>query len=44
MSEHQMGTMDISQHRATYAGFMALTKYGSIAVVVLLVLLAIFVA
>ncbi|MFC3674137.1 aa3-type cytochrome c oxidase subunit IV [Ferrovibrio xuzhouensis] len=44
MSEYQMGTMDISQHRASYAGFMAMTKYGSIAVIILLALLAIFVA
>jgi len=42
MSEYQMGTMDISQHRSTYAGFMALTKYGSIAVIILLVLMALF--
>jgi len=42
MSEHQMGTMDISQHRAAYAGFMALAKWGSVAVIVLLVLMAIF--
>jgi hypothetical protein len=41
--EHKMGTMDISQHKASWDGFMAMTKWGSIAVIILLVLLAIFV-
>ena len=40
--EHKMGTMDISQHQAAWAGFMALTKWGSIFVAILLILMAIF--
>ncbi|WP_341705578.1 aa3-type cytochrome c oxidase subunit IV [Ferrovibrio sp.] len=42
MSEHQMGTMDISQHKAAYGAFMAMTKWGTIACIVLLVLMALF--
>ncbi|WP_341911486.1 aa3-type cytochrome c oxidase subunit IV [Ferrovibrio terrae] len=41
--EHKMGTMDISQHKAAWAGFMTMTKWSSIAIIILLILLAIFV-
>lgn len=40
--EHQMGGMDISEHRQTYAGFMKATKYSSIAIAILLALMAFF--
>ena len=34
--------MDMQQHRNTYAGFMALTKWATIGIVILLILMAIF--
>lgn len=34
--------MDYSEHDRTYAGFLAFTKYGTAAVVVILVLMALF--
>lgn len=39
---HKMGSMDISMHKSTWAGFMKLTTWGSAAVIVLLILMAIF--
>lgn len=41
--EHKMGSMDISQHKAAWEGFMKMTTWGTVAVVVLLILMAIFV-
>lgn len=40
--EHQMGSMDISEHKASWDVFMKLTTWGSVAVIVLLILMAIF--
>lgn len=40
--EHKLGTMDISQHKASWNGFMKMTTWGSVAVIVLLVLMALF--
>lgn len=40
--EHHMGSMDISEHKATWNIFMKLTTWGSAAVIVLLILMAIF--
>jgi hypothetical protein len=40
--EHKMGTMDISQHKASWGAFMAMTKWGSVAIAVLLALMAFF--
>lgn len=40
--EHKMGSMDISQHKAAWAGFMKMTTWGSVAVIVLLILMALF--
>ncbi len=34
--------MDYAEHERTYHFFMGLTKYGTIAVIVLLILMAIF--
>ena len=34
--------MDYAEHRRTYSGFLAMFKYGSIAVVIILILMAIF--
>ena len=33
---------DYDEHRRTYAGFIALAKWGTLSIVVLLVLMAIF--
>ncbi len=40
--EHKMGSMDISQHKSTYAGFIKLTTWSSIAIVITLALMAKF--
>ena len=40
--QHQIGTMDISQHKAGWAAFMKMTTWGTVAVVILLILMAIF--
>lgn len=42
MAEHHETAMDYAEHERTYAGFLAMTKWGTIAVVVILVLMAIF--
>ena len=34
--------MDYAEHERTYRGFIALSKYGTAAVVILLILMAIF--
>jgi hypothetical protein len=36
------GSMDISQHKSVYGSFIGMTKYGAIALVILLALMAIF--
>lgn len=41
---HEPGSMDISMHKATYAGVITLFKVGTAALIVLMILLAIFVA
>ena len=41
--EHKMGTMDISQHKGAWEGFMKMTTWGGAVVIAVLVLLAIFV-
>lgn len=40
--DHKQGDMDISQQEKTFAGFMTFTKWTVIAIIVILVLLAIF--
>ncbi len=40
MADH--GHMDIRSHKATYDGFMATTKWVSILIAIVLVLMAIF--
>jgi hypothetical protein len=39
---HEPGSMDISQHRTVYGSFIGLVKWGVIACIVLLALMAIF--
>lgn len=40
MAEHS--TMDYAEHEKTYKLFLAMTKWGTVSVIVLLVLMAIF--
>lgn len=42
MSEHKMGSMDISQHKAAYNGFMKMTVWGGGITIATLVLMALF--
>jgi hypothetical protein len=39
---HTRGNMDIRQHKETFDLFWGLTKYGSIAVILLLIFMAVF--
>lgn len=41
-SEYHRGEMDISEQKATYAVFMVLTKWGSLAIAALLVLFTVW--
>jgi hypothetical protein len=41
--EHKLGSMDIRQHKAGWEGFMKMTTWGSVSVIVVLILMAIFV-
>jgi hypothetical protein len=41
-STAEAGTMDISEHMKTWLGFWAGVKWGSVALIVLAILLAIF--
>jgi hypothetical protein len=40
--EHEHGSMDITEHEKTFDGFMTVTKWVTISIIVLLILLAIF--
>ncbi|WP_237154424.1 aa3-type cytochrome c oxidase subunit IV [Oryzibacter oryziterrae] len=42
MAAKESNAMDYAEHERTYAGFVNLFKYGTISVVVLLVLMALF--
>jgi len=41
-SDYKPGTMDISQHRKTYSGFLAGAKWTTILILGIMVFLAIF--
>jgi hypothetical protein len=41
--EHKMGSMDISQNKAGWEAFMKMTTWGTVSIIILLVLMAIFV-
>ena len=41
-NEHQIGTMDISQHKKAYAGFLVFSKWSTVGILLTMVLLAIF--
>ncbi|MFO6464378.1 aa3-type cytochrome c oxidase subunit IV [uncultured Jannaschia sp.] len=40
--DHKQGEMDITEQEKTFAGFMTFTKWTVIAIIVILILLAIF--
>jgi len=40
--EHKPGSMDTTEQEKTFAGFMTVTKWTVISIIVILVLLAIF--
>ena len=40
--DHKPGSMDTSEQEKTFAGFMTVTKWTVIAIIILLILLAIF--
>lgn len=42
MSGNEKSGMDYAEHERTYALFLAMTKYGTIIVAVILILMAIF--
>jgi len=39
---HQMGSMDIREHRETYSGFIKVTVWSTVAIIVTLALMAFF--
>jgi hypothetical protein len=41
-SDYQPGSMDISQHKKSYLGFLAFSKYSLIMVLLIMVFLAVF--
>jgi hypothetical protein len=41
-SDYQVGSMDISQHKKAYAGFLTFSKYSMVGILIIMVLLAIF--
>ncbi|HEX3755362.1 MAG TPA: aa3-type cytochrome c oxidase subunit IV [Rhizomicrobium sp.] len=41
-SEYQPGSMDVSQHQRSYAGFLTFTKYSLVGIFIIMALLAIF--
>lgn len=44
MADHKPGEMDIAEQQKTFDGFMKFTTYTVVAVLVLLILMAIFLA
>lgn len=40
--DYQPGSMDIGQHRKSYAGFISFTKWSFAGIMLIMVLLAIF--
>jgi hypothetical protein len=41
-SEHHVGSMDITQHRKTYEGFLSFVKWSFSGAILVLILLAVF--
>jgi len=43
MADHKHGDMDVSEHEKTFEGFMSFTVWGTVILLVLIVLMAIFI-
>ena len=41
-SNYELGSMDLSQHKVAYNGFLSLTKWTVIIVTIILILMGIF--
>ncbi len=41
-NDYQIGSMDISQHRKAYAGFLVFSKWSFAGIMLIMILLAIF--
>jgi hypothetical protein len=41
-SDYHVGSMDISQHKKAYSGFLTFTKYSVVGILFIMILLAIF--
>lgn len=41
-SDYQPGSMDISQHKKAYAGFISFTKWSFAGIMLIMILLALF--
>ena len=41
-SDYKPGSMDISQHQRTYAGFLTASKYGMVFILAIMVFIAFF--
>lgn len=41
-NDYQPGSMDISQHKKAYAGFLAFTKWSFAGIMLIMIFLAIF--
>jgi Bacterial aa3 type cytochrome c oxidase subunit IV len=41
-SDYQPGSMDISQHKRAYEGFLTFTKYSLVGIFLIMALLAVF--
>jgi hypothetical protein len=41
-SDYQPGSMDISQHKKAYAGFITFTKWSFAGIMLIMILLALF--
>ena len=41
-NDYQIGSMDISQHRKAYAGFLTFSKWSSVGILLIMVFLAVF--
>jgi hypothetical protein len=41
-NDYQIGSMDISQHKKAYTGFLVFSKWSSVGILLIMVFLAIF--
>lgn len=43
MADHKHGSMDITEHEKTFQGFMSFATKSAVAIIILLILMAIFI-